>query len=202
MEYISRHPNGTLKKMLYNIVLHRFNEHDYRHRKGCFKKTSECRFRYPRPFQGNDELKIDFKADPSIWYTSYGNGDNSVCYPFSMEPKRSLPDVFLNTNNSTVSEIYGYNNNVAMGNRNCIYYVTLYNTKGNQQEEQFPFLRHCTAIAKHLRKLRNQDNKAVENLRSGILAIWNCYLRDESQLYTITDIALHMYTMSVNEPHA
>jgi hypothetical protein len=93
-----------------------------------------------------------------------------------MEPKRSLPDVFLN--------------------------VTLYNTKGNQQEEQFPFLRHCTAIAKHLRKLRNQDNKAVENLRSGILAIWNCYLRDESQLYTITDIALHMYTMSVNEPHA
>jgi hypothetical protein len=66
-----------------------------------------------------------------------------------------------------VSEIYGYNNNVAMGNRNCIYYVTLYNTKGNQQEEQFPFLRHCTAIAEHLRKLRNQDNEAVENLRSG-----------------------------------
>jgi hypothetical protein len=29
MEYISRHPNGTLKKMLYNIVLNRFNEHDY-----------------------------------------------------------------------------------------------------------------------------------------------------------------------------
>jgi hypothetical protein len=86
-------------------------------------------------------VKIDFKADPLIWYTSYGNGDNLVCYPFSMEPKRSLPDVFLNTNNSTVSEIYGYNNNVAMGNRNCIYYVTLYNTKGNQQEEQFPLWR-------------------------------------------------------------
>jgi hypothetical protein len=55
-----------------------------------------------------------------------------------------------------------------MGNRNCIYYVTLYNTKGNQQEEQLPFLRHCTAIAKCLRKLRNQDNEAVENLRSGL----------------------------------
>jgi hypothetical protein len=85
-----------------------------------------------------------------------------------MEPKRSLPDVFLNTNNSTVSEIYGYNNNVAMGIRNCIYYVTLYNTKGNQQEEQFPFLRHCTVIAKRLRKLRNQDNEAVEDLRSSL----------------------------------
>jgi hypothetical protein len=160
MEYISRHPNGTLKKMLYNIVLNHFNEHDSHHRKGCFKKTSECRFHYPRTIQENDELKIDFKADPSIWYTSYGNGDNLVCYPFSMEPKRSLQDVFLNTSNPTVSEIYGYNNNVAMGNRNCIYYVTLYNTKGNQQEEQFPFLRHCTAIAKRLTKLRNQDNES------------------------------------------
>ncbi len=29
MEYISRHPNDTLKKMLNNIVLNHFNEHDY-----------------------------------------------------------------------------------------------------------------------------------------------------------------------------
>ena len=40
-----------------------------------------------------------------------------------------------------------------------IYYVTPYNTKGNQEEESFPFLRHCTAIAKHLRKLRNQERE-------------------------------------------
>jgi hypothetical protein len=53
MEYISRHPNGTLKKMLYTIVLNRFNEHDYRHRKERFKKTSECRFHYPRTIQDN-----------------------------------------------------------------------------------------------------------------------------------------------------
>jgi hypothetical protein len=28
MEYFSRHPNATLKKMLLTIVLNRFNEHD------------------------------------------------------------------------------------------------------------------------------------------------------------------------------
>ena len=83
-----------------------------------------------------------------------------------MEPKRSLPDLFLNTNNATVSEIFGYNNNVAMGNRNCIYYVTLYNTKGNQEEEQLPFLRICTAIAKRLRKLRNQETQLAKELRN------------------------------------
>jgi hypothetical protein len=34
-----------------------------------------------------------------------------------------------------------------MGSRNCIYYITCYNTKWNQEEDQFPFLRHYTEIA-------------------------------------------------------
>jgi hypothetical protein len=166
MEYFSRHLNDTLKKMLFTIVLYRFNEHDYRHRKGCFKKTTDCRFHYPRTLQENHELKIDFKAEPSIWYTSYGNGENKTSYPFTMENKRALPDVFLNTNNPIISKVFGFNINVTMGNRNFIYYVTLYNTKGNQEEESFPFLRHCTAIAKHLRKLRNQERETTRDLRN------------------------------------
>jgi hypothetical protein len=69
MEYFSRHPNDTLKKMSFTIVLNRFNEHDYCHRKGCFEKTTDCRFHYPRTIQESHELKIDFKAEPSTWYT-------------------------------------------------------------------------------------------------------------------------------------
>jgi hypothetical protein len=46
-----------------------------------------------------------------------------------------------------------------------IIYVTLYNTKGNQEEEQFPFLRHCTTIAKCTRKLRNQERDITRDLR-------------------------------------
>ena len=42
MEYFSRHPNDTLKKMLFTIVLKRFNKHDYHHRKECFKKKRIC----------------------------------------------------------------------------------------------------------------------------------------------------------------
>jgi len=70
-----------------------------------------------------------------------------------MEYERALPDVFLITNNSTVSEVFGFNNNVTMGNMNCIYYVTLYNTKGNQEEELF-------------RKLRNQEREFSRVLSS------------------------------------
>jgi hypothetical protein len=165
MEYFLRHPNDTLKKMLFTVLNH-FNKHDYRHRKGCFKKTSNCRFHCPRTIQESHELKIDFKAESSIWYTSYGNGEHKTCYPFTMESKRALPDVFLNTNNPIILEVFGFNNNVTMGNRNCIYYVTLYNTKGNQEEEQFPSLKHCTAIAKHLRKLRKQEREITRDLRT------------------------------------
>jgi hypothetical protein len=45
-----------------------------------------------------------------------------------------------------------------------MYYVTLYNTKGNQEGEKFPFLRHCTAIANRLRKLRNQEREITRDL--------------------------------------
>jgi hypothetical protein len=179
--------------MLFTIVLNCFNEHDYRHRNGCFRKTSDCRFHYPRTIQESHELKIDFKAEPSIWYISCGNGENKTCYPFTMESKRALPDVFLNTNNPIISEVFGFNNNVAIGNRYCIHYVTLYNTKGNREEEQFPFLKHGTSIAKHLRKLRNQEREIARDLTSDLIrtcAFW----------YISTFVSIQqVYTLYVHE---
>jgi hypothetical protein len=123
------------KKLLDAIILNHFNEHDYRHRRGCFKKSNECRIHYPRMLQDNYELIVDSNSDVSTWYSTLGHGENAECYPFSMEMKRDIANVFLNTNNPVVPQIFGYNNNVAMGNRNCIYYVTLYSTKGNSEEE-------------------------------------------------------------------
>jgi hypothetical protein len=76
--------------------------------------------------------------------------------------QKAYLDLFLNTNNPVISKIFGYNNNVMMGNRNCIYYVILYNTKGNQDEKQFPSLKHCTALAKRIRRLR-QEEMEIEN---------------------------------------
>jgi len=142
MEYFNRFKCDEMEKILKSIILFRFNEHDFHHRKGCFKKTEECRFHYPKKLQVENELIIDWTSTPSKWISAIGNSSTKLCYPFTMETKRHIPDLFLNTNNPFVSKIFGYNNNVMMGNRNCIYYVTLYNTKGNQEEEQFPYLKH------------------------------------------------------------
>ena len=139
MESLLREPNSILEKILKTITLFRFNEHDYKHRKGCFKKSDECRFSYPRAKKEDFGMTINFESEPTTWYTSYGKHKSHLCHAFTMEPRRHLTDMFLNTNNPVVSNIFGFNNNVAMGNRNCIFYATLYTTKGTQNEEQFPF---------------------------------------------------------------
>jgi hypothetical protein len=69
--------------------------------------------------QDNYELIVDSNSDVSTWHSTLGHGENAECYPFLMETRRDIADVFLNTNNPVVSQIFGYNNNVAMGNRNC-----------------------------------------------------------------------------------
>jgi hypothetical protein len=63
----------TLKKILSALTLLRFNEHDYKHRKGCFKKSDECRFSYPRQIREEFGLQIDFDSEPTTWFTSLGN---------------------------------------------------------------------------------------------------------------------------------
>jgi hypothetical protein len=157
-------PDPILEKILRAITLLRFNEHDFKHRKGCFKKSDECRFSYPRPINEEYGLQINFESDPTIWYASFGNNKNYACHPFTMVPRRHVADLFLNTNNPVVSRIFGFNNNVNMGNINCIFYVTLYTTKGTQNEEQFPFLKHCTAVAKRIRRLRENHNLLMQEI--------------------------------------
>jgi len=142
-------------------LLH-YNKHDYHHRKGCFKKSNECRFSYPQKNQSDNEIIVNWSSEPSKWFSVTCKRPYSLCYPFTIESKRHVSDLFLNTNNPVISNFFGYNNNVLIGNCNCIYYVTLYNTKGNQKEEQFPFLKQCTALAKRIRKLR-QTEMEIEN---------------------------------------
>jgi hypothetical protein len=52
--------------------------------------------------QDNYELIVDSNSDVSNWYSALGHGENAECYPFSMETKRDIADVFLNTNNPVV----------------------------------------------------------------------------------------------------
>ncbi len=210
MEYFSRHPNDTLKKMLFTIVLNRFNEHDYRHRKGCFKKTTDCRFHYPRTIQESHELKIDFKAEPSIWYTSYGNGENKTCYPFTMESKRALPDVFLNTNNPIISEVFGFNNNVTIGNRNPPESGGFRGKYWNSCSTGIPAKKSCDSEKKQefLRPLQNhvpvknssgksRKKKKSSGILSGTVENWSSRSVRSYESYRLVDMDVTSHSLLV-----
>jgi hypothetical protein len=44
----------------------------------------------------------------------------------------------------------------------------LYTTKSTENEEQFPFLKHCTAIAKTIRKIRENHNILLQEIGNDI----------------------------------
>jgi hypothetical protein len=96
-----------------------------------------------------------------MWYTVYGGGPNLRARGFTVETKRQISDVFLNTHNPTVTAFIGYNNNVSLGNLDVMFYSTLYVTKKNQAEERFPFVQQCNAIAKRMRFIRKREEEAL-----------------------------------------
>ncbi len=94
MEYFNRHPCFEMERLLLTIVLSHFNEHDFHHRKGCFKKSDECRFSYPRNIQDDYEVKIDWNSESSIWYNAYGNGSN-FCVVISLWSQKDVYQMFF-----------------------------------------------------------------------------------------------------------
>ncbi len=101
--------------------------------KAVSKSQMSADFLFHKKIQSDNEIIVNWSSEPIKWFSVTCERPFSLFFPFTIESKRHVPDLFLNTNNPVISKIFGYNNNVKMGNRNCIYSVTLYNTKGNQE---------------------------------------------------------------------
>jgi hypothetical protein len=155
------------RRFLHYLGLLFFNTHDWKHRKGCFKKGNDCRFHIPK--KPCESLCIDFATnniegvvndDPSTtksyWYHHDGTHHN-VC-SFDICTKRQAWDVFVNTNNPSTTKIFGYNNNICIGNINTLYYCTLYRSKSNQEEETYPYVKVLEAVAHRLKRLEERSN--------------------------------------------
>jgi len=153
--------DSSLKKFIRAICHLHFNEHDWKHRPGCFKKGCECRFDFPRWVQGMFDLIFAEEDSTATWYTIYGSRPDLKASGFSLVSTRGVSDVFMNAHNKAVCTVLGYNNNVSSGGRDMIYYVTLYNTKSNQQEERFPFFKQCVAIAKRMKRIHFEENQVA-----------------------------------------
>ena len=72
----------------------------------------------------------------------------------------------MNTHNPVVTTLLGFNNNVTSGNRDAMYYITMYSTKKNQEEECFPFRKECTAIAKRIRAIQERNQRIATSASS------------------------------------
>ena len=101
----------------------RFNVHAHEHRKSCFKRGPECRTELPQKHR--KEAIIFFDEDKSInWY--YADGSVKKVTPSRYYPKRNIGDQFMNVNNDIATTVFACNNNVTLGDKQCFYYVTLY----------------------------------------------------------------------------
>ena len=66
-----------------------------------------------------------FYEDKSIdWY--FADGSVKKVTPFQYYPKRNIGDQFMNVNNDIATTVFACNNNVTLGDKQCFYYVTLY----------------------------------------------------------------------------
>jgi hypothetical protein len=120
----------------------------------------------------------------SKWY--HHDGSNHYVCSYDVISKRNPWDVFVNTNNPTVSRIIGYNNNICMGSINTLYYCTLYTSKSNQEDETLPYLKALEAVSRHIKRV--QDNDSEENLSS-----WQVGLR-----YLLSGINSHLSSCVVS----
>ena len=73
-------------------------------------------------------------TEEATWYVVYGEGENIKARAFEIEPKRELCDLHMNTHNPAVTTLLGFNNNITSGNRDAMYYITMYSTKKNQDD--------------------------------------------------------------------
>ncbi|EJK51118.1 hypothetical protein THAOC_29743, partial [Thalassiosira oceanica] len=73
-------------------LLHlRFDEHDPRHRKGCFKKGCECRFILPQTAQEETEICVDTEMKLfADWLRIEGGSVRSDQSPYMVLPKRGI----------------------------------------------------------------------------------------------------------------
>jgi hypothetical protein len=146
---LNQWPANSLELLMRNVLVKQhFNQHDWAHRPGCFKKGSECRFNLPQHISW--ETDIVFDEDRVQWYT-LSPIDHWVS-SFKVYTKRYLPDLFLNCHSPGISGLFGYNSNIQLGDVGHIFYNTMYGSKSNQAEETKEFVDVANALDKRIKK--------------------------------------------------
>ena len=126
----------------------------------CFKKGCECRFCIPADRSICHSILLHEEIKPTNFY-DFTASPTKVC-PFLVLQKRRISNLFLNTNNEIASSIFSCNTNVQIGDDGHMYYVTLYESKGNQKEETRAYLNVSNALSRCLHRQMANTSDSTE----------------------------------------
>jgi len=115
------------------------------HATRCFKKGEECYANLPDSV--NDKTRIVFEDEPDLWADCFAN--RKLRFMLRFYPLRDIGDVFMNTHSPILTNLLLANTNVMFGmNGQSVFYVTGYNIKAQQKEENYAFERLSETIMK------------------------------------------------------
>lgn len=122
----------------------RVDNHDWNHRRSCFKSGPECRFDFAKRSQKEtclhvEETQEDLSENAVQWYR-LDQGIHLESTPFMVLTRRPMGCQFLNTHNVAASTVFGCNTNVQIGEPCHIYYNAAYAFKDTQKEDSERFL--------------------------------------------------------------
>jgi hypothetical protein len=150
------------------LMRRRFDEHDFRHRPGCFKKGNECRFHLAKQSCKETTLHVEdvaqHESNVVVWHhlLNESNSDKVQTTPYLVETKRYMGSQFINTHSVDVSNVFACNTNVQMGEPCHLFYASAYAFKDTQKEDTERFIRIGTQVIKRLIRMRLI---AIENAR-------------------------------------
>ena len=108
----------------------RFNVHEFIHRTSCFKKDCECRFPFPFTTCMETYIHEDCGENNKNVITSHNiDGSTRRMAPWMIIPQQPMGCQYVNVHNPTISELFGCNTNVQVGDPIHMFYITLYNLK-------------------------------------------------------------------------
>jgi hypothetical protein len=155
--------NFAFNACVRNYLLHlRFNQHAHKHRLACFKKGNECFAPFPQGLQSSWE--IDWNDSNEIEWDMVDNSSARAC-AFTVLPKRTFGDQYLNTHNPIISDLFACNNNVQIGDLAHAFYNTVYAGKNTQAQDAQKWVNVSTNFSRGI--IREATRRHEEQEASG-----------------------------------
>jgi hypothetical protein len=132
------------------------NVHNVLHSNRCFKNGNECYANLPEcPMEHN---KLHFLDTSQEWFDY--RGESEPRFLFRFYPQRNIEDSFVNIHSPALTKAFANNTNVLVAmNGPVVFYVTGYQAKSQQKEEQEAYSKVSAVLCKLINR-QDEDNSS------------------------------------------